>query len=192
MDRETQRPAGSHATPSHSRPHSKPEEQVDLAAAAAAGVPIIRRFSGGGSVVVDGDTVLVGLSGPAAAVVGEGEGIPGVSPPSLGPRALMAWTEGVYGPVFGPVGPFALRENGEERMEKIKPRARFSFPCLCRLSLTHQALLSLSAFHTKTTSSATSSSEGMRRPFQKGDGCTTRKGGRAEREKGDMEREQRV
>ena len=105
-------------THSHTHTHSKPEEQCDLGAAAAAGVPIIRRFSGGGGVVVDGDSLLVGLSGPAATVVGGGGGAEGAaSPPSLGPRALMAWTEGVYGPVFSGVGPFALRENGEEERE---------------------------------------------------------------------------
>lgn len=113
--------------------NSKPEEQVDLAAAAAAGVPVIRRFSGGGSVVVDGGTLLVGLAGPAAAVLGAREAAaPADSPALLGPRALMAWTEGVYGPVFRGIGPFALRENGErwERGERERrkktPRARFA------------------------------------------------------------------
>jgi hypothetical protein len=149
---------------SHTRPlpnkHSKPEEQVDLAAAAAAGVPVIRRFSGGGSVVVDEHTLLVGLAGTAAAVVGEGAGENGVE---LGPRGLMAWTEGVYGPVFGGVGPFALRENGEkeERRERMEREGwierdsvrAFVFPRpLTHSTPAHPPLL-LPA--TQTTSSAT-------------------------------------
>ena len=87
---------------------------------------------------MDSGTLLVGLAGPAAAVVGEGGaggGPAGGRGPDLGPRALMAWTEGVYRPVFGGVGPFALRENGEreekkrgrERREKKRVRALPSF-----------------------------------------------------------------
>lgn len=40
---------------------SKPELLVHGAAAAAAGVPLIKRFTGGGTVVVDADTVFTSL-----------------------------------------------------------------------------------------------------------------------------------
>lgn len=40
---------------------SKPRELVHGAAAAAAGVPLLRRFTGGGTVVVDGDTIFTSL-----------------------------------------------------------------------------------------------------------------------------------
>jgi len=97
---------------------------------------------------VDEGTLLVGLAGPAAAVVGEGGGAP--SAPSLGPRALMAWTEGVYGPVFGGVGPFALRENGEgrrrQREKTVKERACFA--CFVLFSFLYILFLCpLSPFH---------------------------------------------
>ena len=77
---------------------------MDTAAAAAAHTPVIRRFSGGGAVVVDGGTLTVGLAGCAAT-------LPAGTP--LGPRDIMAWTGEIYGPVFGEWGQFALRENGE-------------------------------------------------------------------------------
>ena len=154
---------------------------MDLAAAASAGVPVVRRFSGGGSVVVDSGTLLVGLAGPAAAVVGEGGaggGPAGGRGPDLGPRALMAWTEGVYRPVFGGVGPFALRENGEEREKrerggKNRVRAPSSFFSLSPHTRV-RALFLPSPRPLQTTSSATSSSGATPRPSPRGGGCTTR------------------
>ena len=74
--------------------------------AAAAGVPLVKRFTGGGTVVVDGDSILTSfiMHGPTA--------VPGVP---CYPRPIMSWTEGVLGRVFAAHGAFALRENGEGR-----------------------------------------------------------------------------
>lgn len=83
----------------------RPAELLDAPAVAAAGVPVIRRFSGGGTVFVDGGTVFATLICGAAALP------PGVP---LFPRALMAWTERLYAPMFRHVAaeaPFALREH---------------------------------------------------------------------------------
>lgn len=94
------------------RPRSKLEVMVDLPAATAARVPVIRRFSGGGTVVVDEDTILTSLIFTATAV-------PDV-PPFPGP--LMAWSESVFRGVFRDEPGFALRENGAAQAE---PGARF-------------------------------------------------------------------
>eukprot|EP00887_Chlorella_sp_A99_P001937 scaffold18.g1937.t1 len=79
----------------------KPQELVHVEAAAAAGVPMIKRFTGGGTVVVDADTIFCSLVMHQAAV-------PHV--PAY-PRPIMRWTEEVYGRVFGAHGQFALREH---------------------------------------------------------------------------------
>jgi len=70
-------------------------------AAAAAGIQVIQRFTGGGTVVVDGDTLFASLILAAADV-------PGVEP---FPQPIMRWTERLYASVFGRYGAFALREN---------------------------------------------------------------------------------
>ncbi len=70
--------------------------------ARAAGMQVIKRFSGGGTVVVDTDTVFSTLILQAAAV-------PGVE---CYPRPIMRWSERFYRPVFGPHGDFSLREHG--------------------------------------------------------------------------------
>ena len=41
--------------------HRKPERLVDIPGLKAAGIPLIKRFSGGGTVVVDHDTVFATL-----------------------------------------------------------------------------------------------------------------------------------
>ena len=74
--------------------------------AKAAGMQVIKRFSGGGTVVVDEDTVFSTLILQAAAV-------PGLE---CYPRPIMRWSEGFYRPVFGPHGSFSLRDHGGMRM----------------------------------------------------------------------------
>ncbi len=69
---------------------------------ARAGVPVVRRFSGGGTVLVDGDTQLVSFVFGAAAA-------PGVP---LYPAPLMQWSERFYAGVFADCPDFRLRENG--------------------------------------------------------------------------------
>ena len=80
-----------------------------------AGIPVVRRFSGGGTVVVDGDTQLVSfVFGVAAA--------PAVP---LFPAPLMKWSEGFYAGVFDDLPDFRLRENGACR----RWRAHASMVC---------------------------------------------------------------
>ncbi|KAL6769772.1 LPL3 [Auxenochlorella protothecoides x Auxenochlorella symbiontica] len=79
----------------------KPEVMVHEVAARKAGVTLIRRFTGGGTVVVDSDTLFTGL------IMGVDE-VPGLEP---FPRPIMKWTEDLFKPVFGKYGDFALREH---------------------------------------------------------------------------------
>lgn len=71
-------------------------------AAARAGMPLIKRFSGGGTVVVDADTLF-------ATVIMNAAALPDVE---CYPRPVMRWSERFYTPVFAPYGDFSLREHG--------------------------------------------------------------------------------
>lgn len=64
-------------------------------------VPVVRRFSGGGTVIVDQGTVFVTFICNKTAVAG-------LQP---FPRDIMSWTGQLYGKVFGSFGEFHLREN---------------------------------------------------------------------------------
>ncbi|KAK3121780.1 hypothetical protein QOZ80_8BG0660840 [Eleusine coracana subsp. coracana] len=64
-------------------------------------VPIVRRFSGGGTVIVDQGTVFVTFICNKAAVTG-------LQP---FPRDIMTWSGQLYGKVFDGFGEFHLREN---------------------------------------------------------------------------------
>jgi len=79
----------------------KLEELVHRAEAKAAGVPVIRRFSGGGTVAVDQDTIF-------ATLVSDDKTLPEVE---AYPRPLMEWTEKLYHGALGQFGDFKLREN---------------------------------------------------------------------------------
>ena len=79
-------------------------ELIDVERAAAANVSIIRRFTGGGTVIVDGNSILTSL------IVDGPEAVPEVPPY---PRPIMAWTEQLFQVVFQKHCPdFSLRENG--------------------------------------------------------------------------------
>lgn len=69
----------------------KPHRLIDVAAAHEDDVLVIKRFTGGGTVVVDADTQFVSL-------VMNGDAIPNVP---LFPRPLMRWTGDLYGGVLG-------------------------------------------------------------------------------------------
>lgn len=83
----------------------KPHALVDVAAAHRDGITVIKRFSGGGTVIVDADTQFVSLILNAAATPGT----------QLFPVPLMQWTGELYGRadagVFADVPGFTLREN---------------------------------------------------------------------------------
>lgn len=79
----------------------KPERLVHEEAAAADGVPLIKRFSGGGTVYVDGDCVMVSL-------LCARDALPGVD---AFPRPIMRWSERFYEGVFPPSARFSLQEH---------------------------------------------------------------------------------
>ena len=68
----------------------------------ASGVPVVRRYSGGGTVVVDQDTQLVSFIFSVQAV-------PEVQP---FPAPLMKWSGLFYAGVFAEHADFGLQENG--------------------------------------------------------------------------------
>ncbi len=75
----------------------KPEELLDLKRLAQDEIPVIKRFSGGGTVYIDPDTVFATLICNEEAV-----DIP------LQPKALLKWSESFYSPILSG---FQLREN---------------------------------------------------------------------------------
>ena len=65
-------------------------------------VPVIKRFSGGGTVIVDHDTLFVTFICTQGAI----QDLP------LFPRPIASWTERFYKPVFKDNTEFQLRESG--------------------------------------------------------------------------------
>ena len=134
--------------------HRKLEDLVHVDEARAAGMQVIKRFSGGGTVVVDANTVFSTLILQAAAV-------PGVE---CYPRPIMRWSEGFYRPVFGPHGDFSLREHGwthchARRRECISTpqlwhAGRDSIAVVCPLQITRLVSASLVATRRPSLSSA--------------------------------------
>lgn len=68
----------------------KPSQLVYTELAAAANIPLIRRFTGGGTVVVDHNTIFTSL------IMSEGE-VPGLQ---AYPRPIMKWTEDLFKHAF--------------------------------------------------------------------------------------------
>lgn len=79
----------------------KVPELVDVQQAVRQRLPVIKRFSGGGTVVVDTDTVFTSL------ILAEGA-VPGLE---AFPGPIMRWTEAFYAGVFAPHGEFRLAEH---------------------------------------------------------------------------------
>lgn len=75
------------------------EELIELAVWQQKPVPVIRRFSGGGTVFVDEETLFVTFIFNQQAL-----------PVHPYPETIMRWTEALYRPLFAP-HPFALLEN---------------------------------------------------------------------------------
>lgn len=79
----------------------KVSELVEVEPVLRDNVPVVRRFSGGGTVIVDQGTVFVTFICNKTAVTG-------LQP---FPRDIMSWTGQLYGKVFHGSGEFQLREN---------------------------------------------------------------------------------
>ena len=87
------------------RDRRKIHELVNVPEAASKDVTIIRRFTGGGTVVVDSDSILTSV------IVDGPKSVPDVQPY---PKPIMSWTEKLFHSVFEKyMGEFSLRENGE-------------------------------------------------------------------------------
>lgn len=80
----------------------KPSQLLELEPVIKDGIPVIKRFTGGGTVIVDKSTLFVSL-------ICNKDDVPNVQPY---PRSVMAWSGSLYGEVFEGVNGFQLRENG--------------------------------------------------------------------------------
>lgn len=80
----------------------KPQELINVPSAMRQGVQVIKRFSGGGTVVTDAETVFT-------TVIFQTD----LLPPGIEsyPRPLMRWSENLWSPVYSPHGNFNLQEN---------------------------------------------------------------------------------
>ncbi|PON56795.1 Biotinyl protein ligase (BPL) and lipoyl protein ligase (LPL), catalytic domain containing protein [Trema orientale] len=76
-------------------------ELLDIKSVLRDGIPVIRRFTGGGTVIVDSGTVFVTL-------ICNKEAVTGLQPY---PRPIMFWSGLFYAKVFHGIGDFHLREN---------------------------------------------------------------------------------
>ncbi|XP_052189025.1 uncharacterized protein LOC127799232 isoform X3 [Diospyros lotus] len=79
----------------------KPFELLELGSVLQDQIPVIRRFSGGGTVIVDSGTIFVTL-------ICNRDAVPGVQPY---PHAIMHWSGLLYNEVFKGIDDFQLREN---------------------------------------------------------------------------------
>uniref|UniRef100_A0A1D1ZFT6 Lipoate-protein ligase LplJ n=1 Tax=Anthurium amnicola TaxID=1678845 RepID=A0A1D1ZFT6_9ARAE len=81
----------------------KVSELIELESVLQDRVPIIRRFTGGGTVIVDKGTVFVTF-------ICNKDAIPGLQ---LYPRPIMSWTGQLYAKALQDIGEFSLFENGQ-------------------------------------------------------------------------------
>ncbi len=78
---------------------SKPEEHINLGKASQDQIPLIKRFSGGGTVIVDDDTLFITL------IIQKEH-----SPCTPFPEKIMRWLEALFSPAFD-IPQFALYQN---------------------------------------------------------------------------------
>nr|XP_048323193.1 uncharacterized protein LOC107419235 [Ziziphus jujuba var. spinosa] len=78
-----------------------PAELLEIDSVLQDEIPVIRRFTGGGTVVVDSGTIFVTL-------ICNKDAVAGLQPY---PRPIMSWSGHVYSRVFQGIGDFHLREN---------------------------------------------------------------------------------
>lgn len=79
----------------------KARELVEVKSVLRDKIPVIRRFTGGGTVILDHGTVFVSF-------ICNKDAVPGLQPY---PQPIMAWSSLLYGQVFDGAGDFKLREN---------------------------------------------------------------------------------
>lgn len=82
--------------------HRKPAELLEIDLVLRDQVPVIKRFTGGGTVTVDHGTIFVTF-------ICNRDAVPGLQ---LYPRPIMSWSSQLYSRVFEGFGDFHLRENG--------------------------------------------------------------------------------
>ena len=90
------------ASKSRDRNCRKAHELLHEEESKKAGVQLIKRFSGGGTVIVDENTLF-------ATLIMAQPAIPDVE---CYPRSIMRWSQDFYNPVFLPYGDFSLQEHG--------------------------------------------------------------------------------
>ena len=160
----------------------KAAELVDLDRARAASVPLCRRFSGGGTVIVDTNTIFVTF------LVAEGA-LPAVAPY---PEPILRWTSAVYADAFETCGvydacPIACLPNcmpaqlhacpiaTQQRSAWEKAVEFFADPLGSFAGRLSRALAGAALPHTQTTiASATASLVAMRSPSPAVAGSITR------------------
>ncbi|KAJ4963567.1 hypothetical protein NE237_023506 [Protea cynaroides] len=79
----------------------KPSELLELKLVLQDKVPVVRRFTGGGTVIVDPGTIFVTF-------ICNKDAVPNVE---LYPRPIMSWSGQIYEDVFRGIGDFHLRDN---------------------------------------------------------------------------------
>lgn len=77
----------------------KPQELIHLSDWETSKIPLIKRFSGGGTVIVDENTLFVTFIANQSALSIKKE-----------PKAIMSWTKEIFMPLFHNL-PFSLKEN---------------------------------------------------------------------------------
>ncbi|XP_030923002.1 uncharacterized protein LOC115949875 [Quercus lobata] len=80
----------------------KPAELLKIECVLCDQIPVVRRFTGGGTVVVDPSTIFVTF-------ICNKDAVAGLQPY---PQPIMSWTGALYNKVFQGIGDFHLRENG--------------------------------------------------------------------------------
>lgn len=113
--------------------HRKPQELINVPAARDCGMQVIKRFSGGGTVVTDENTIF-------ATVILQTSALP--LHVECYPRPLMRWSESLYAPTFSPYGQFNLQENGENPWLHTLHPAQHLQHC-CQHFLCHHAMFSM-------------------------------------------------
>ena len=80
----------------------KPAELLEIESVLCDQIPVVRRFTGGGTVLVDPGTIFVTF-------ICNKDAVAGVQPY---PQPIMSWSGTLYNKVFQGIGDFHLRENG--------------------------------------------------------------------------------